>query len=522
MKKSLVLFLLLISISISGCVKQSKTPVSTIVNTTTIPIGLKSTLYTPTGYGVNCNRENGKCILKVERHEANIGYSPVVQEIIYSNFEDHDLKDLKFQQVCYRIIEGWTPADISNKINYYISDHTDRIILDKPKETNEAREVYFFPKYGYVKYKLEIDPTIILGRLVENNDIIKVKCYVQFYSTSTPVIVKDNFEYEISILVTGEDALTTTTTIENIKSSICGDGLCELGENNQNCCNDCGCGESQACDMESNKCVNGISYSNGNVRLECPYCTGDELKEYCKTWIGECKTSLYDAFNTLLNIYSNNAEFFDSTPKEQLVVEVLPKKTTFAGSIGVAEIHYLNPQYPKLATDYSMAIITYNFPALMHEITHWFTGYIMNSRLWFDEGLADYKEGLYQGNIYYGIGGSPPVGCSIKEYYSLLKEGKDIFQMRPFLKDAHYVGNFFFIGLIEDYNCDYNCMKKMVNYLVVKYSKDKKSMDKNDIKEATEIATGQKLDWLFNSLSPGIEYNRYYSPMPEPSNDRTC
>jgi len=323
-------------------------------------------------------------------------------------------------------------------------------------------------------------------------------------------------------VITTSKTTSTTSSTTSTMLYICGDGICDIGENENNCCKDCGCKESQACDMGINECVNGISYSNVNVRLECPYCTGEELEEYCENETGECETSLYNAYTIITNIFVDNVDLFGSDTKKQLVFEISPEETTFRNSTGVAGLFYPS-DYGGWTGKYSITIITNNFPALRHEITHWFEEYLFHPKeLWFNEGLAMYSEGLYTGDIWYGINCYPPVGCKCIEYYSLLKEGQDIFEMRPFLKDAHYTGGLFFIGLIEDYNCDYDCIKELVNYIVVKYNENENFIDKMDIKEGSEIATSQNLEWLFDSLSPGIEYNKYYSPMPDPSTNRTC
>jgi hypothetical protein len=188
---------------------------TTIRPTTTIipQAKLTSSLRFPGGYGVSCVKQDcmlisgkeclgGNCTTTWTKSPGTFGGNPVSQIIDYYNVGGIDLKDMNFQLVCYKI-SGGTMADISDRITYKIYKHSGGVITDKPVETYQATEVFYLPKGANVEFEVDLEPTAILalGRLAQDNDNMKVQCHVQFYSTTTPVVVEDNFQYEITVKV---------------------------------------------------------------------------------------------------------------------------------------------------------------------------------------------------------------------------------------------------------------------------------------------------------------------------------
>ena len=82
-----------------------------------------------------------------------------------------------------------------------------------------------------------------------------------------------------------EISITTTTTVITTIKTVCGNGVCESGENEYNCCLDCPCSEAgEACNYENNVCMKKMNTNicgDGicdwgediwNCCLDCRYC----------------------------------------------------------------------------------------------------------------------------------------------------------------------------------------------------------------------------------------------------------
>jgi hypothetical protein len=78
---------------------------------------------------------------------------------------------------------------------------------------------------------------------------------------------------------------------------MCGNKVCDVGENSANCCNDCGCSRGQVCNLISAVCVkrtsggrcgDGVCNFGEDARSccqDCPYCGQGEI---CDTQKQEC------------------------------------------------------------------------------------------------------------------------------------------------------------------------------------------------------------------------------------------
>ncbi len=228
---------------------------------------------------------------------------------------------------------------------------------------------------------------------------------------------------------------------------------------------------------------------NDDILLESDLLNNSELQPY---------------FETALKAYETIQDFTGIVPKEQLRLEL--KNSSWGSYLSwfIVEREWAPTIYN---TDY-------NISALTHEMTHWFLGgfprvndNILN-QIWFEEGLCNYIQYLPTENREsYSL-------TDLSEYftdlYTRLKQGEDLFNEDPGLKNAHKVGIMFFIGLETDYGFGYSEMREVARELTNLYNEKNNRLDKYDLKEVIEGVAGQSMDDLYRILGPGIEYNAYY------------
>ena len=127
--------------------------------------------------------------------------------------------------------------------------------------------------------------TIILERVYSSSVIISVDGEKDIFTIGDPKAI-NGIEISVSKIIYFPEKADRSAELHLSSSTVCSDGKCELGEDSNNCCIDCGCEADYSC--ESNQC----EYNPADQCQTDSDC--DDLnmstKDYC---YGEPKTCKY-------------------------------------------------------------------------------------------------------------------------------------------------------------------------------------------------------------------------------------
>jgi hypothetical protein len=129
-------------------------------------------------------------------------------------------------------------------------------------------------------------------------------------------------------------------------TSYCGDGTCNVGESQSNCCRDCGCPSGQTCDTSANSCYTPSSTNSvsGSLKDDSNNPVSADIKIYqegSNTVVEETNTdasgsyslsvpsSVYDVLYDINNFFINN--FWIKLPSLDLSADMVDKLTGVTG-----------------------------------------------------------------------------------------------------------------------------------------------------------------------------------------------
>lgn len=238
---------------------------------------------------------------------------------------------------------------------------------------------------------------------------------------------------------------------KNQKPIICGNGICEKSE--ESYCLDC----NLSCRSE---------LCNSKINIICDNCSETQKKLLPK---------LFEHQNTIYNCLS---DFFSYRPPRLIYHTILQNDVTKSCfkeegcyiTGGITENLEINQGFIPGLRERNETDVTKeeNVGFEIHELVHIFTHYALGNLVpaWFDEGISIYAESrfLCHPNLIL----SSRFDSSTKNYKKL-KEGKlKLEEIAPFDEwyktkyDNHIIGMLYFSALEQDYNCDKECITKIL------------------------------------------------------------
>ncbi|MDP1696133.1 MAG: hypothetical protein Q8L29_04425 [archaeon] len=308
---------------------------------------------------------------------------------------------------------------------------------------------------------------------------------------------------------------------EEYKSSICGNNICE--ESEESYCLDC----NLSCKSE---------LCNPKINVICDNCT--EIHKKLLQTLFEHQNLAYDYLADYYG-YHPSRLIYHIILQTNISDELCSKKEgCYIGDVGTAYQEGVKQAFIPGLREFGENEITKqeNVGFSIHELSHVFTQYGLGIvPIWFSEGISIYSESRLLCHPDYIL--SDKIDSSLYSY-NKLKTGTivldDIAPYDEYYKtehDSHVTGAMYFGALEQDYDCDKNCISKIL-YSLHKYRDNctgecfenvKKSipqimnlsLNNNDlrvqiitneiIKQKSEEVTGQNLTYLFNLLK--IEYS---------------
>lgn len=320
------------------------------------------------------------------------------------------------------------------------------------------------------------------------------------------------------ILIVLINGCVNQNTREIYKPSICGDNICEEGE--EDYCLDC----NLSCKSE---------LCNSKINAICDNCTKTE-EELLPT-LFENQNIAYDYLGDYYG-YHPQRLIYHTIVYSNMSDQCYEKEGCYISG-GLAERNGVKQGFIPGLKEYGESEITKkkNVGFEIHELAHVFTYYglgIVPS--WFTEGISIYTESriIYQPNYIF-----PDKLDSFSGLYESLKTGDtSLDEAAPYDEyyktkhNNHVIGAMYFGSLEKDYNCDRKCIAKILYSLhgykenctgeCFEYAKKSYpqlmniSLNNNDlrisiitnsiIKQKSEEVIGKNLTYLFNLLE--IEY----------------
>lgn len=302
---------------------------------------------------------------------------------------------------------------------------------------------------------------------------------------------------------------------------ICGNDVCESDEG-ANYCLDC----NLSCKSE---------LCNSKINVICKGCT--EIQRGLLPTLFEHQNLIYDCLSNYYGYHPPRLIYHTLTGNQPAQENVCSNKEgCYIQNIGMAdEEGVIQGLLPGLRR-FNESDVTQpeNVGFELHELPHVFTYYGMGIvPIWFNEGIAVYSESRIlcspQQRLSDRLDSFSMLYQKLKNDEILLDVAAPYDHYYKTPHDSHILGSLFFVGLEEDYNCNKECVAKIL-YSLYEYRQNctgicfetaKKSipeltnlsMNINDlriqiitneiIKEKSEEVTGKNLTPLFNLLKIG-------------------
>ena len=243
-----------------------------------------------------------------------------------------------------------------------------------------------------------------------------------------------------------------TSKQESYKPSICGDNICEEGE--ESYCLDC----NLSCKSE---------FCNSKINVICDNCT--EIQEKLLPTLFEHQNIAYDC---LANYYGYHPPrlIYHTIVYTDVVHEPCSKEGgCYISGGGIAEKNGVKQGFIPGLREYNETDVTKqeNVGFEIHELAHVFTSLGLGPvQSWFTEGISIYTESKILCHPDYILSTKMDDFSSL--YIKLKNNEVTLDEIAPYDEyyktehDSHRVGAMYFGALEQDYNCNKNCIAKIL------------------------------------------------------------